>query len=105
MFTLKQALLPIILFVNELDKALADRKLSFLEVIGLVPETASLAEIWPILPSLKSSYENLGESDKYELIALLEKELQLDSQKTEATILNALKIVDGIHGLLLLRKR
>lgn len=105
MTRLQTLLLPVIIFVNELDKALQDKKLSFFEAIGLIPEAAALAAIWPELGSMKTEYEALTAQEQAELLDYIGVQLAMENEIVEDVVLIALDTASNIYLLTTLIKK
>ncbi len=96
---LQLLLLPVIVFVNELDKVLKDGKISFIEAIGMIPETAALAAVWPEMKNLKAEYEDLPANEQAMLLDFIANKLTLESDTVEDIVLIALDTVNNLYLL------
>ena len=101
---LKISILAIVGFVNELNKALADGKLSFFEAIGMIPEASALAAIWPKMGEIQKEFDDLSYDEQDQLIAMIRNELNLGDRAEELVSLS-LETVSNIYKIVQLAKK
>ena len=81
--------------ISKLD----DKKLTFIEALGLVPDLVDLPGLIRDSEVLWSELNDIDAAERQELLQYVKDELDVDNDKVEVVVESALTVVSAIAGL------
>lgn len=81
--------------------ALADKKISFFEAIGLIPEAFALVGVGKTWVEVQAEISELDEAEKLELKQFVSDEFNIPNDKLEVFIENAIQQIVSLNALII----
>lgn len=97
---LKQLLKAGLNFAKSATKALEDKKVSFFEAIGLVPEVFALVGVAKTWAEVQAEIDDLDDAEKQEIHAYVSAEFSIPNAKVERFIENSLMQIISLNALI-----
>lgn len=92
----KNLLVQVAKFMNKIDKASEDSKVTIIEAMGLVPSSVSLITAAVQFKAIKEELNDLTSTERTELIQAFSEELDLRNDKAERLIERIITVLTAI---------
>lgn len=87
-------------FGKSAAKALADKKISFFEAVGLIPEVFQLVGIAKTWDEVQQEIDDLDDAEKQDIYDFVSNEFDIPNNKVESFIEHALMNVISLNALI-----